>query len=168
MKARTEGEAAANPLGGLSPFFRRASHSFLDLVFTFACVSVGLAHLCYYFGRDRTYQTTLVPAIEVVKEQKFFVFHTDGTNYIFVHNVRDEILRQTLGVNYFLSGLFYVFHYVAHRLSESGRLFYPFKVVSPELFLEIHILNGCLPLMFAEAVSIIFKHKSRHSAVRNV
>jgi len=36
MKARTEGEAAANPLGGLSPFSRRASHSFLDLVFTFA------------------------------------------------------------------------------------------------------------------------------------
>ena len=36
MKARTEGEAAANPLGGLSPFFRHARHSFLSLVFTFA------------------------------------------------------------------------------------------------------------------------------------
>ena len=70
MKAWTEGEVAAKPLGDLSPFSRpRAFHLRL---FGGFCVGLSILicfrHLVYHFFAYLSHEATYVPTVETVEE----------------------------------------------------------------------------------------------------
>ena len=93
MKARTEGEVAAKPLGDLSPFSPSARISFKAIVGRVR-ILICFRHLVYHFLAYLPHKATFVPAVEVVKKQKFLIFLTYGAGYVLIHNVGYEILRQ--------------------------------------------------------------------------
>ena len=68
MKARTEGEAAAKPLGDLSPFSPSARISFKAMLGRVSLL-ICLRHLVYYFLVYLPHKATFVPTVEVVKKQ---------------------------------------------------------------------------------------------------
>ena len=68
MKARTEGEVAAKPLGDLSPFSPSARISFkaiLERVRLLIC----FRHLVYHFFAYLPHKASFVPTVEVVKKK---------------------------------------------------------------------------------------------------
>ena len=94
MKARTEGEVAAKPLGDLSPFSPSARISFKAIVGRIRLL-ICFRHLVYHFFAYFAYKATFIPAVEVVEKKKFSIFLAYGAGNILVHNVGYEILRQT-------------------------------------------------------------------------
>ena len=94
MKARTEGEVAAKPLGDLSPFSPSASISFKAIVGRVRLL-ICFRHLVYHFFAYFAYKAAFVPTVEVIKEQQFLIFLSYGAGNVVVHNVGYEILRQT-------------------------------------------------------------------------
>ena len=67
MKARTEGEVAAKPLGDLSPFSPSAHISFKAIVGR-VCLLICFRHLVYHFLAYLPNKATFVPTIKVVKK----------------------------------------------------------------------------------------------------
>ena len=67
MKARTEGEVAAKPLGDLSPFSPSARISFRGITGR-VCLLICFRHLVYYFLAYLPHKATFVPTVEVVKK----------------------------------------------------------------------------------------------------
>ena len=94
MKARTEGEVAAKPLGVLRLSPSRAVFIFV-LFGTRLRILICFRHLVYHFLAYFAYKTTFVPTVEVVKKQQFFIFLPYGAGNVVVHNIGYEILRQT-------------------------------------------------------------------------
>ena len=68
MKARTEGEVAAKPLGDLSPFSPSSHISFMAIVGRVRLL-ICFRHLVYHFFAYLPHKATFVPTVEVVKEQ---------------------------------------------------------------------------------------------------
>lgn len=68
MKARTEGEVAAKPLGDLSPFSPSARISFKAIVGRVRLL-ICFRHLVYYFLTYLSYKATFVPTVEIVKKK---------------------------------------------------------------------------------------------------
>ena len=94
MKARTEGEVAAKPLGDLSPF--TVARFFIYVLFGARLrLLICFRHLVYHFFAYFAYKATFIPAVEVVEKKKFSIFLAYGAGNILVHNVGYEILRQT-------------------------------------------------------------------------
>ena len=100
MKARTEGEVAAKPLGVLRLLPSRTVFIFV-LFGTRLRILICFRHLVYHFLAYLSYKASFVPTVEVVKKQKFFIFLPNGAGNVVIHNVGYEILRKSAGVDYF-------------------------------------------------------------------
>ena len=94
MKARTEGEVAAKPLGDLSPFSPSAHISFRGITGRVRLL-ICFRHLVYHFLAYLSYKASFVPTGERVEKQQFSIFLSYGAGNILVHNVGYEILWQT-------------------------------------------------------------------------
>ena len=94
MKARTEGEAAAKPLGVLRLSPSRAVFIFVLFVARLRLL-IRFRHLVYHFFAYLPHKATFVPTVEVVKKQQFLILLPYGAGNVVVHNVGYEILWQT-------------------------------------------------------------------------
>lgn len=94
MKARTEGEAAAKPLGVLRLLPSRAVFIFV-LFGARLRILICFRHLVYYFLAYLPHKATFIPTVEVIKKQEFLIFLPYSAGDVLVHNVGYEILRQT-------------------------------------------------------------------------
>ena len=92
--ALTEAESPAEPLGRSSAF-TVTPEPFFSRILIVRCL-VAFAHLLDDGFAHFAHVAAFIPASEVVKEKQLLIFKPNGTNDIFVHDVRDKELRQPL------------------------------------------------------------------------
>ena len=118
MKARTEGEVAAKPLGDSSPFSPSARISFRGIT-GHVRLLICFRHLVYHFFAYLPHKATFVPTVEVVKEQQFLIFLPYSAGYVVIHNVGYEILRQTFRINDSSAVFFEIFHNIPYGFAKT-------------------------------------------------
>ena len=92
MKARTEGEVAAKPLGDLRLLPSR--DFFIFVLFGVRLrLLICFRHPVYYFFAYLPHKATFVPTVEVVKEQQFLIFLSYSAGNVVVHDIGYKILR---------------------------------------------------------------------------
>ena len=128
----------------------------------------ALAHLRYHLFTHLTNKTALVPATKIVVKQQLLIFRTVAADNILVHNVRNEILRQSFGVNYFFTRFLQVFDEIRYGAAEFAFIVQRLEIAPPEALVKICVLVRCLPPVRLETVILLLYNRAGHRSVRNL
>ena len=93
-------------------------------------------------------------------KNEFLLFLAHRAGNVLFHDVRDEELRKTAGIDDLLSGLFNVLHEIGERVADAVLVRDLLKVVPPEAFQEKGVLHRDLPFMRCETVTVDLLHLS--------
>lgn len=119
----------------------------------------ALAHLRYHLFTHLTNKTALVPATKIVVKQQLLIFRTVAADNILVHNVRNEILRQSFGVNYFFTRFLQVFDEIRYGAAEFAFIVQRLEIAPPEALVKICVLVRCLPPVRLETVILLLYNR---------